>query len=260
MKKIYLAALTMALTACVSNEDLNPVDNYGYIDLNVSNDPVMVTRAEGDSEVSNLDSWTIIATNNNTNVTTQYDKTNKYIKVSEGRYTVKASNYADANAALQVNNGLGDAYYEASTTCDVQPGVTTEVTIKCEKAKNSRIKLISTLDDAFSNVKLNVTGNRTKSLSPDDVMYFNINEGGTTISYNITYTHNKAGEVKLPQNENFTLKLESPAYEYQIKLSSNNNGIISVTVTKNETFIESEANNLTFDAATGEQVQTPNAQ
>ena len=36
MKKIYLAALTLAMTACVSNDDLNPVDNYGYIDLNVS--------------------------------------------------------------------------------------------------------------------------------------------------------------------------------------------------------------------------------
>ena len=47
MKKIYLAALTLAMTACVSNDDLNPVDNYGYIDVNVSNDPVMVTRAEG---------------------------------------------------------------------------------------------------------------------------------------------------------------------------------------------------------------------
>ena len=46
MKKIYLAALTLAMTACVSNDDLNPIDNYGYIDVNVSNDPVMVTRGE----------------------------------------------------------------------------------------------------------------------------------------------------------------------------------------------------------------------
>ena len=45
MKKIYLAALTLALTACVSNDDLNPVDNYGYIDLNVSNDPIVETKA-----------------------------------------------------------------------------------------------------------------------------------------------------------------------------------------------------------------------
>ena len=44
MKKIYFAALALALTACVSNEDLNPVDNYGYIDLNVSNDPIVETR------------------------------------------------------------------------------------------------------------------------------------------------------------------------------------------------------------------------
>ena len=63
MKKIYLAALTLAMTACVSNEDLNPVDNYGYIDVNVSNDPVMVTRAEGENTdnkvVENLEEWYI---------------------------------------------------------------------------------------------------------------------------------------------------------------------------------------------------------
>ena len=257
MKKIYFAALALALTACVSNEDLNPVDNYGYIDVNVSNDPVMVTRAEGDLDVSDLSNWTIIATKGQT--TTYYDHQNKYIKVSEGDYTVTASNYENADKALEANNGLGDAYYEGSATCKVQPGSTASVKIECGQAKNSRIKLISSLDDAFSNVKLNTLGDRAKSLSPNDVMYFNINEGGTTISYNITYTHNRAGDVTLPQNNSFTLTLEQPAYEYQIKLSSNTNGIITVTVTRNETFTESEANVLEFDAATGQEVVKQNS-
>lgn len=260
MKKIYLAALTLAMTACVSNDDLNPVDNYGYIDVNVSNDPVMVTRAEGDPEVENLNAWTIIATNS-TGANVEYDKTNKYIKVNEGSYTIKASNYSNAGQALLANEGLGDAYYEGSATCEVSPGSTTSVKIECGQAKNSRIKLLSTLDDAFSNVKLNVIGERQKSLNINDVMYFNIGEGGTQISYNITYTHNLAGNVTLPATNSasnyFTLRLDNPAYEYQIRLSSNSNGIIYVTVTWNTSFTESISQTIQFDAATGEKVETP---
>ena len=56
MKKIYLAALTLAMTACVSNDDLNPVENYGYIDLNVSNDPIVETKAV----TINNKSWTVM--------------------------------------------------------------------------------------------------------------------------------------------------------------------------------------------------------
>ena len=57
MKKIYLAALTLAMTACVSNDDLNPVDIYGYIDVNVSNDPIVETRTTPTSVNINNKNW-----------------------------------------------------------------------------------------------------------------------------------------------------------------------------------------------------------
>jgi hypothetical protein len=93
MKKIYLAALTLAMTACVSNDDLNPVDNYGYIDLNVSNDPVMVTRAE--QTVSDLNEWTVTAdgeTNYELNSLTDN-------RVKAGTYSITAKNATDITTA-----------------------------------------------------------------------------------------------------------------------------------------------------------------
>ena len=106
MKKIFLAvmAVGMSLTSCMNEEFPNEA-KYGYINVNVANDPVIATRAE--TTVSDLSTWTILA--NNTDL-----KSVGY-KIMAGTYTVTAKNYTDAEAALSANDNWGDAYYEGST-------------------------------------------------------------------------------------------------------------------------------------------------
>ena len=254
MKKIYLAALTLAMTACVSNDDLNPVDNYGYIDVNVSNDPVMVTRTEQNISGESLGSWIITAVKG----TETYDLKQSNI-VPAGTYSVNVKSHYDVNTA-NTSDTYGQAYYEGSVRdLVVSAGVTAKPTVNCETAKNSMLTLVNNtaIDGAtqlFTDISLNASSsNRSLSLTQTNPSaYYST---GTDVKYNITYKYN-GGQLQTLKNngQDFTINITNAATNYQIILSSNRNGKISVTVKYDDTFTNVESNTITFDAATGEQV------
>lgn len=256
MKKIYFAALAMALTACVSNEDLNPVDNYGYIDVNVSNDPVMVTRAE--QTISDLSGWTITADGTDKDYTLNLNDN----KVLAGTYSITAKNAADVDDANAADNGWGKAFYESDPqTVTVSAGNTTRVNIDCGLAKNSKLTLVNRLNETvFTEVRLHAKKEASYLVMDGTKSVFY--SKGTTVDYYITYTYNYKNADGTTQtiskviknNENdFNITIENAATDYQIKLSSTDNGTITVTLTYNNSFEDKETE-LTFDAATGNQV------
>ena len=267
MKKIYFAALAMTLTACVSNEDLNPVDNYGYIDVNVSNDPVMVTRADHLVSGTDLSSWTITATNTGQQGLT-YDLKESNV-VPAGKYKIEVSSHSSMEAANEAGEGkLGAPYYTCETSVEgssyndqtvnqhvtVIAGKTSTSTIYCGSAKNTRIKLDNQLNQGlsegtFSNVSLNaeaVDGRPAVTLSHGNTAYY---KPSTTIDYSISYTY--GGSSK--QITDLQIQTGDAATEKIITLISNSSGQITVTISVNDQF-ETSVENLTFDAATGEQV------
>lgn len=267
MKKIYLAALTLAMTACVSNDDLNPVENYGYIDVNVSNDPVMVTRAEQTVSETDLSSWTITATNTEKQELI-YDLKESHV-VPAGKYKIEVFSHSSMEAANKAGeNELGAPYYTCSTSVQgssynnqtvnqhvtVIAGETSTPTIYCGSAKNTRIKLDNQLNQGlsegtFSNVSLNaaaVDGRPAVTLSHGHTAYY---KPSTTIVYSISYTY--GGSSK--QITDLQIQTGDAATEKIITLISNSSGQITVTISVNDQF-EPSVENLTFDAATGEQV------
>lgn len=253
MKKIYLAALTLAMTACVSNEDLNPVDNYGYIDVNVSNNSVMVTRAE--QTVNDLSGWTITAEKG-----TEIHNLNHSNIVPAGTYTVKVKSH-DNETTANTKNTYGEAYYEGTHgNVSVTAGQTATPTINCGTAKNSKLTLVNnttidgTSENLFTEVKLNATST-DRTLNLDNTNPSAFYSTGTNVSYNITYKYNGGEEQTLKNgNENFTITIANAATNYQIVLNSNTNGTISVTVKYDDSFTNTVSNTITFDAATGNQV------
>lgn len=253
MKKIYLAALTLAMTACVSNDDLNPVDNYGYIDVNVSNDPVMVTRAEQD--VKDLSGWTITADGTDNNYTLNLNDN----KVLAGTYSITAKNATDVETANAADDGWGKAFYKSeSQNVTVAAGNTTTVNINCGSAKNSKLTLVNNLNDkVFTNVKLHAKkGDNYLEMDGNKSVFYLV---GTEVNYYITYTYNttdgsgnKQTEKTIKNNDaDFSINIEQAATDYQITLSSTDNGTINVTLTYNDSFATNNSTTLEFDAATG---------
>ena len=244
MKKIYLAALTLAMTACVSNDDLNPVDNYGYIDVNVSNDPIMQTRAA--TKVADLSAWIVKANNGSEDITLTTAST----KVKAGTYTVSAKSHESEAVALQANEGWGAAYYMGtSASVEVTPGSKKNVTVECGTAKNARLKVQFNLVSNFT--EYNLTAERGLVFSSANAVsalaYYAATE---EVEYTLSYKYN--GTQKEITGK---ITMNGAATENIISIASNDNGTISVTVNYDDTFGTGNSENLEFDAATGDEVK-----
>lgn len=261
MKKIYLAALTLAMTACVSNDDLNPVDNYGYIDVNVSNDPVMVTRADDNViDVSDLTNWKVKITDSKNTVLTYNAIELQNNTFVAGTYKVTAYNYVDDDAAhaLNINDGWGEARYEGTDNeVSVLAGKSAQADIACGKAKNARIKATFTLSEDFSNVSLvfdptdNAVDGTERNLvtgttqNREKYAYFTAE---TQIKYVLKYQY-KENALKEITKE---ITLGEGGTEKVIAVSANSNGKITLNITTDEDFTTEAGHNFIIDAASGE--------
>lgn len=244
MKKILFAAMAlgMCMTSCMNDEFPNAVQ-YGYINLNVSNNPVMVTRA-GDP------TWQFSATKDGESYTNIASGANK---VPAGTYTITAQSHESEEAANTLNT-YGEPYFYGTSTETISAGQSKDVTIDCGKAKNSKLTLVNSLNTSvFTNVKLNATSpDRELSLSTQNSSAFY--SKGTTVSYNISYIYNGSHAETVIKNgdQDYTITIAEAAQDYQIKLTSTDNGTINVTVTYDKEFGTVESEDFTFDAATGQ--------
>lgn len=252
MKKIYLAALTLAMTACVSNEDLNPVDNYGYIDVNVSNDPIVETRA-----TINGKDWIVMIG------ATEY--TGNGQAFAAGTYNVSVTTHTNVDAANSANDPWGEAFYNNEGSSDqvtVIAGQSVTATANCGSAKNARMDVVFTdnFKAVFKNFSLNI--NTPREISYDGAngqpSYFIAN---SEIKFTITYDYG-TGENKTKTTEEQTITLGDAGTEKVLTVTSNTDGNIQVQINTSE-FTSSTGTTITFDAADGQVesiTDTPNAQ
>lgn len=243
MKKILFAAMAlgMCMTSCMNEEFPNAVQ-YGYINLNVNNNPVMVTRAGEPS-------WQFSATKNGESYSGFVSGANK---VPAGTYIITAKSHSSIDEANKVNT-YGEPYFEGqSASTEISAGESKNVVIDCGKAKNSKLTLVNNLNElVFTDVKLNAASPRELSLSTQNSSAFYSTE--TNVSYNISYKYNNSQEetVIKDNDKDFTITIAEAAKDYQIKLTSTDNGTINVSVTCDKDFGTVEKD-FTFDAATGQ--------
>lgn len=262
MKKTFLFAALAALSmvSCTNNELPEAEVAYGYINVNVSNDPVVETRA-GETTPS----WIISATKDNAAYANIKLGVNA---VPQGTYVITAASHTNEDAALRANEGWGAAFYTGTSSgiviTDAKESKTAN--IECGKAKNARIKVSFSLAQIFteysitldptnesdSNTGRNLVVNSNNSTTA--LAYFKASELGadntvsvaSTISYTISYKYNGTQKTK-----DGTITMGGPATEKHLVIKSNDNGTISVSVTYDNEFSSSDEN-LEFDAATGE--------
>ena len=248
MKKYLMTVVAViaaaGFTSCSNEVDMfEPINSdKATINLNITNDNVMLTRAE--SSVANPSSWYItVGTNDQIQVSELSSQ-----KYAAGDYNITVSNYATEAAAITAN----DAYYSGSVSKTLVKGSNT-VAVACGKAKNCRVKAdLAGLSDfsAISDAKLTVGQAEVSSRvlnSTNTTGYFYAGTG-KTISYQLDYKYNNVVAAAL------TGSISDPAAatEYQVKVVTNSNGTITLTVTYDTEFTTVTAETITIDAATGE--------
>ena len=250
MKKNFLPIIALALsaTACVSDADLDVADNKGYINVSVSADNSMETRAS--ATVSNTESWIKKVDNAEWKPSTGYNA---------GEHTVSVSNYESETAALNANDGWGNMYFEGSKKVNVTKGETVAAEVDCGTAKNARLSVIFNLPSVFTAYSVKATTTDTErytteftfnSLTGEKKAYFKASE---RLQYELTYTYGNNSPQTISGKH---IILGGAATDNTIKISANNNGKITIKIKADENFSEGQSETITIDAATGNEVNS----
>ena len=248
MKKTFLFAALAALSmvSCMNEEFpmLTPTKGYGYINVNVSNEPLEENVAQTRATVADYKTWVVTAGD--------IDLT-KDNKVPAGTYTVTAKSHTNMDAALALEDKWGVAYYEGSAeNVVVAAGGTATAEINCGKAKNGRITTSFNLAEVFTDVSITVGRNLTFNKDNEtNKAYFAPGE----VSYTLKYKYKGSEEKSISRAVTV-----AAGTEHIISVSSNSNGTITVNITYDDTFADGDDQNINFDAATGNEVTSGNGQ
>lgn len=243
MKK-YLSTLLVAaamLSAC-TNDNILDVASYGYLNLDLTTDNTVTTRAV--QKVDGFSTWTVKVG--------KTDYTGPSQKFPAGTYNVTASNYADLATANTAKGNWGDAFYSGSTSVTLAAGETKNVTVACGTAKNARLAVSFSLNEAITNCTL------TAKKGDNDLVFNKTNastakayyDAVSTVNYSVSYTY--GGVPKTLTGKSVTLG--AAATEKKINITANDNGTITISVSYDDTFGDGGSDIITIDAATGEEV------
>lgn len=254
MKKNFLPIIALALsaTACVSDADLDVADNKGFINVSVSADNSMETRMDQTVTADDLKKWIIKVGETVWTGPTQ--------SISAGTYTVTATNYADINAALNANDSYGDAWYSGETSVEITAGEQAIATIDCERAKNARVRAdIQPNMPSITDVQIKVYKDGDTDRQPvlsigNTTAYFEASTESSRVEiiYEISYKYGSNSNRTTLNTK--TLTLGEAAQENVIKITSNTNGSINISVSYDNTFDNGGEESITIDAATGNEV------
>lgn len=282
MKKFFflsmVATTMLSMSSCVSEDlDLNKQAqdaDKGYIALNVSNDDALTTRTvyttdpEGE-HTFDASGWTVsISGPENSTTHTTYNGTvlglaSQSFNATTG-YTATVSNYADLKSALadNANGSFGMPFYQGtSSSFEVKTGETVNTSIVCGKAQNAKL----TIDiSAFSSVtltSLTVTG----SDGDDGTRIVTFHDGTTDntgktayfkASDNLTYSikYKAANNEEKTITNNLTPITLGAHTSNTLKLTSNATGLITLTISYDDTFDEGQTVTYNIDSATGAQL------
>lgn len=265
MKKTFLfacaaIAASLSLTSCSDEVDMfEKAGKTATIDLNITNDDAMATRAS--DQTADLNVWKASVSPKTSELTnaTGWVTANSLGAFKPGNYTIVVSNYATEAEVYSKNDGKGDAYYTGNKEISLVKG-SNDVEIDCGTAKNCRVKADLSGITGVSGItevvlKAKQTGNVTRgeyTFADQDVAYFYANNA---ISYTLNYKYNDSPKTQVTGS---ILTVEA-AKEYKISIGTTDNGKIILTVKYDQTFDEGTTESVTINAATGEKEQPQNS-
>lgn len=250
MKKTFLfmcVAAATAFTSCQSEVDMfEEAGKTATIDLSITNDDAMQSRAV--TNVADKSSW-YIKVGNNSQISVNDLSNSKY---EAGSYNITVSSHTDQAAAIAANA----AYYEGTVSNQTLVKGSNSVTVACGKAQNCRVVAdLAGLSDftAITDAKLTVkqTGVTDRVLTSAATPGYFYAGTGKTINYQLDYKYNGTAATPLTG----TIQNPVAATEYQVKVVTNSNGTITLTITYDTEFTTNTAETFTIDAATGTKVE-----
>ena len=250
MKK-YLMTVVAALaaasfTSCSNEMDMfDPISSEkATIDLNITNDDAVVTRAIQNATTSAW--WAKMGDNDWAYANTLEGKT-----YTPDTYTIQVGNFKSQAEAMP-NGEAGAAYYTLTKSVKLVKGTNT-VEFACGTAKNGKVTVdwsgtadvagLTMTSVAASQVATETTPARTYTYTAGGDAYF---YAGAEVTFTINYTYNSVAKT-------ITKKITpAAATQYAFNVSANSNGTITtLTITYDDGMTNGDPTTTTIDAATG---------
>ena len=245
-KSILLASAALAalsFTSCNNEVDMfEPIGSEkATINLNVSKDEVMLTRADGDPVIENADlsAWEAkVGSNSWVKANTLVNKT-----YDPDTYTIQVGNYQSEALAMAAKSGAGDAYYTLTQNVTLVKGVN-NLTFACGVAG---LTMTSVKADQAENTTAETPARSYTYTAGGDAYFY----AGTDVVCTINYTYNGT-----PKSISKTISNPSAATKYAFTVSANSNGTITtLTITYDSAMYTGESTSTVIDAATGNKVE-----
>lgn len=254
------------MSSCVSEDlDLNKqaaAEGKGFISLNVTNDDALATRTVGAAPTD----WTVKLGGQAAHTLTVGTIASQ--SLAAGDYTVEVYNYATEALALATNSNYGDAWYygdlgvsDATKKVNVSAGATTDASLALGKAKNAKFTINATVPESAA-ITITATSGSTSTRALTFTKAANGSFNRTTayfpaedeVTIGVVYN-----TVSLDTEKAKKLKMAGAGTENTLRITTNGNGTISLTITYDDEFSTGNTQTINFDAATGAALTVTNS-
>ncbi len=255
MKRILtiLSCTALLFTACQQTDEPILTDGKGHIQLRLSADNGVSTRAMQD--VEDVSTWYAVVSNGSKTLYNEKIGEGLSAQTFEpGTYAIRVRNYNDVDAANAAKSGWGDAYYTGSASdIEVSAGGTAYVHIACGRALNAKFRLDYSEFSGVINA-LTITSPKALTFAYSDGTLANeaFFPPKSALTYTINYTIGDETKTTEPQ----TLTLGDAATVSILKIKSDIYGTLSISLTCDNEFERDAVSDITIDAASGKKTET----
>ena len=242
------SCIALLFTACQQADEPIPADGKGHIQLRLSADNGVSTRAMQD--VEDVSTWYAVVSNGSQTLYDQQISGELGARAfAPDTYSIDVRNYNDVDAANAAKSGWGDAYYIGSASdIEVSAGGTAYVHISCGRALNAKFRLDYSEFSGVINA-LNITSPKALTFAYADGTL--ANEAFFPPQSILTYTVNYTIGDETKTTEPKTLTLGNAATVSILKIKSDIYGILSICLTCDNEFEGDAKSDITIDAASG---------
>lgn len=250
MKRILtiLSCTALLFTACQQTDEPILTDGKGHIQLRLSADNGVSTRAMQD--VEDISTWYAVVSNGSETLYDQQISGELGARAFDpGTYAIDVRNYNDVDVANAAKSGWGDAYYTGSASdIEVSAGGTAYVHIACGRALNAKFRLDYSEFSGIINA-LTITEPKTLTFAYSDGTLANeaFFPPKSALTYTITYTI--GNETKTTEQQ--TLTLGDAATVSILKIKSDIYGTLSISLTCDNEFEGDAQSDIIIDGASG---------
>lgn len=270
-KTLFAAAALVAMVSCNKTLIETPDSEFGYLNFGISADTEMSVLTKGNEDYS---SYLVTITNSSNAVVTGYDKvayssiSGKAIKLPAGTYTIFVQNFEENNLYSD-NRTNGAVRVEGSNSVELVAGGNQTVNVACSPVNTMvTVNYEDTFSAVFAEPSIVITNGTkpfTMTMGHDktNAVYYNttndnvdVQIGKESMTLSVAQLTWELTATVGNKRQKYTGNFNAPAaYWTMMDFAAGDSGLITITITANDSITTSYTVSAEVDPTTGAVVE-----